>query len=117
MKHTRLVYQGVEVFSREVDVIEFLHTGSHNFWDAYSYYHDRKKRMDRPTLTIATWFNHAIKTLHEKGLMQHIPFVLHAGKDQFIWRNPGVKGSKANFVALTLQEDKMELANEINKIL
>lgn len=117
-----MMYQGIELSKRESEVVLFLQTGSHNFWDAYSNYNSRKKRIDRPTLTVTSWFNYTIKGLHAKKLFEHIPFVYlfrehKTGPFKYIWMNPGINASKANFQALTLHDAVMESKSEINKII
>lgn len=109
-------YHGIEICKRESEVISFLQTGSNNFWNAYYNYDARKKRIDRPTLTTASWFNKTIKGLHQKKLMTFIPFVLKHGT-KFIWMNPGVNASKANYQALTLHDAVMEHRIEVSKII
>jgi hypothetical protein len=114
-------YQGQELSKKESEVVLFLQTGSNNFWDAYYNYETRKKRMDRPTLTIVSWFNSTIKGLHTKKLFTFIPFVLkfknNGSSYQFVWMNPGVNASKANYQALTLHDAYMEHKIESKKIL
>lgn len=114
-------YQGIDLSKREAEIVLFLQTGSNSFWDAYYNYETRKKRMDRPTLTIVSWFNSTIKGLHTKKLFTFIPFILKSkGKGsnyQFIWMNPGINASKANYQALTLQDAYIEHKAELNKIL
>lgn len=114
-------YHNVELTKRESEIILFLQTGSNNFWDAYYNYEVRKKRMDRPTLTISSWFNSTLKGLHQKKLFTFIPFVLilrgKANNYKFIWQNPGINASKANFEAFTLHDAVMEHRIELQKIL
>ena len=112
----RIKYNGIPISKKEAEVINFIEIGSNNFWDSYYVYSHRKKRIDRPTLTITTWFNKVVKSLHNKNLLNEIPFVLQIGGG-FVWQNPGINASKANFECLTLQEDTMELKSEMNKIL
>lgn len=99
-----------------MEVIRFLETGSNNFWDAYYNYEGRKKRTYRPTKTITSWFNRIIKSLHKKGLFKEVPFVLFSN-NIYIWINPGINASKANFECLTLQEDVQDLRYKMNKII
>jgi hypothetical protein len=106
-------FQGVEVCKRDMEVIRFLQTGSNNYWDSYYSYTGRKKKIDRPTLTIATWFNHTIRGLHKKGMFLNIPFVYR----QIKWMNPGVNASRANFQAITLQDAVLEQRKELRKII
>lgn len=115
-------FQKIEVSKRELEVIRFLQTGSNNFVEAYFNYSGRKRRMTRPTWTIATWFNKTIKGLHNKQLFLEIPFIYHstaaawADSNGFVWSNPGVNASKANFECFTLHDAQMEMKKEINKI-
>lgn len=116
-------YQGIELTKKESEVVKFIQTGSNNFVEAYFNYSGRKQRMTRPTWTIATWFNKVIKSLHDKGLFLEIPFIYHsvaavwADSNGFVWSNPGVNASKANFECFTLHDAQMEQKKEINKIL
>lgn len=112
----RRVYQNIELTKKQDEVIAFLETGSNKFWDAYYNYNGRKKRTNRPTLTISSWFNKTIKSMHEKGLFKEIPFVLHYN-GLFIWQNPGVNASKANFECLTLHDAAMEEKAALSKII
>lgn len=115
MEHCK--YRNVQLSKKQTEVINFLETGSNNFWEAYYNYEARKKRMDRPTLTTATWFNKVIRSLHDLGIFKEIPFVLRYQNNMFIWQNPGVNSSKANFQALTLHDAFMEEKGERNKII
>jgi hypothetical protein len=118
-----MLYQNIEVSKRELEVIQFLQTGSNNFWDAYYQYQGRKQRLNRPTWTIATWFNKTIKSIHEKKLWLEIPFVYHstnamwANMNGFVWSNPCLNGSKANFECFTLHDAQMEQKKEMAKII
>jgi len=109
-------YLKIEVTKRELEVIRFLQTGSNQFWDSFYNYFGRKKRIDRPTLQIATWFNSTIKRLHQKGLFKEIPFA-YAIKGGFIWANPGINASKANFECITIQDQFQESKMKFNHIL
>lgn len=115
MKHRK--YQNVQLSKKETEVVAFLETGSNNFWEAYYNYEGRRKRFDRPTLTTATWFNKVIASLHKHDIFKEIPFVLSYQKSMFIWQNPGINASKANFECLTLHDAFMEEKSERNKIL
>jgi hypothetical protein len=106
MKHRK--YRNAQLSKKETEVVQFLETGSNNFWDAYYNYEGRKKRLDRPTLTTATWFNKVIASLHRHDIFKEIPFVLRFQNNMFIWQNPGINASKANFQALTLHDAYME---------
>ena len=116
-------FQKIQVCKRELEVIRFLQTGSNNFVDAYFNYHSRKQRITRATWTIAIWFNKTIKSLHLKGLFLEIPFIYHstaaiwADSNGFVWSNPGLNASKANFECFTLHDAQMEQKSEMNKII
>lgn len=119
MEHRK--YRDVQLSKKETEVVAFLETGSNNFWEAFYDYKSRKQRFDRPTLVIASWFNRAIASLHKKGIFKEIPFVLHfigtGNSIQFIWMNPGINASKANFECLTLHDAFMEEKQIRNKII
>lgn len=116
-------FDKISVSKRELEVIRFLQTGSNNFWESYYNYDQRKQRFNRPTLTIATWFNKTIKSLHEKGLFLEVPFVFYSKNaswsimNGFVWMNPGVNASKANFECFTLHDAQMSMKAERNKII
>lgn len=114
-----MIYHGIELTKRESEVVLFLQTGSNDFWLSYYSYEHRKKVIGRPTLTIATWFNHTIRSLQDKKLFLHIPFVYKTHKNgrQFMWANPGVSASKANLQAFTLHDAYMEAQIEKQKII
>ena len=85
-----MLYQGIELSKRESEVVLFLQTGSHNFWDAYYNYFVRKERKDYPTLIIANWFNSVLKELQNKKL--YFSWVLktrihNSGPYKYIWKN------------------------------
>jgi len=113
---TKIDYQKIPVSKKESEVINFLETGSNNFWDAYYMYKNRKKVIDRPSLTIKSWFNSILKNLKSKGLFCETPFVIWTNK-VFLWNNPGIKGNKAEFICESIQEDVQDLRVEINKII
>lgn len=110
-------YTGVEISKKEEEVIRFIQTGSNNFWDSYYNYSERKKRIDRPTKTICSWFNRTIKGLHGKGLLNEIPFAFEISGGGYIWSNPGLNASKANFECITIQDQFQETVSEYNKII
>lgn len=113
-------YHNIDLSKKESELVLFLQTGSNDFWNAYYNYEIRKKRIDRPTLSISSWFNSILKGLHQKKLFTFIPFVLIIrGKHtyKFIWANPGINASKANFQALTLHDAYIEHRTELQKIL
>lgn len=101
-------YQGVQLSKKESELIEWLQKGEHN-WDAAFYvYANRKKKKVSDGLKERSWFNRTLQSLHKKGLCKNVGFVF-AGLP---WRNPGIKASKADFVALTLQETNLQTKNE-----
>ena len=108
-------YQSVYLSKRQAEFMQFIETGSNNFWEAYFQCH-RKDRIDRHIRFYASWFNRTLKQIQMKGILQDIPYVYIVGKN-WIWANPGVKSSKANFQALTLQPDSMNTRSEINRII
>jgi len=110
-------YTGVEISKKEEEVIRFIESGSNNFWDSYYNYSSRKKRIDRPSKTICSWFNRTIKTLHSKGLLEEVPFAFEIPGGGYIWINPGINASKANFECITIQDQFQENVSEYNKIL
>lgn len=115
MKKKRL-YQGVEISNRQGKVIDFLQKGNNNFWEAFSQVKHKNVKI-KSIEFCASWFNRTLKQLNKKGLFLDMPFVYLLENGDYIWSNPGIKGSKANFTALTLQDAKMELKAEINKII
>lgn len=111
-------FNGVEISKKEYEIIQFIQTGSNNFWDAYYVYKDRKLRIARPTETIKSWFNRAIRALHDKDLLGEIPFVLGGQCGlPYIWANPGINASKANFECITIQDQFQENRSLLNKII
>lgn len=115
-------FQEVEISKRESEVIKFLQTGSNEFYKAFYLYTGRKQNF-RNVLPIVTWFNSTIKSLHSKGLFLEIPFVYHTTKNWagswygYMWANPGINASKANFECFTLHDAVMEHKSEMNKII
>lgn len=110
-------YQGVSLPKNQADFVDFIETGSNSFWEVYYFYKFRKKRIGKPTIQIASWFNRQLKRIHKRGILKEIPFVYSDGLGNFIWANPGVNASKANFECLTLHDATMEMRSEQNKIL
>ncbi|MHA1420319.1 MAG: hypothetical protein ACTSPO_15500 [Candidatus Heimdallarchaeaceae archaeon] len=110
-------YQGVDLPKNQAYIIDFLQKGSNNWWEAYYMNPQRKPRKDRPIWTIASWFNRHLSRIHKKGLLKEVPFVYGDGRGNFIWSNPGINASRANFQALTLHNANMELKSEQNKII
>lgn len=111
-----LVYTGIEIPKNQAALIKFLQSGSNDFQNAYSL-SGKKVRSVKPLKFYASWFNRQLKRLQKRNVFLDIPFVYMISTGGFIWQNPGVRGSKANFQALTLQDAHMELKSEINKII
>ncbi len=109
-------YNGVEVSKRDWELIQFIQTGSNNFTEAYYVYQNRKSRKNYEIKFYASWFNRTLKRIHKKGLLREIPFVYKIANG-YVWANPGINASKANFECLTLHDAQMELKSELNKIL
>lgn len=109
-------YNGVEVSKRDWELIQFIQTGSNNFTEAYYIYAGRKPRKNPDVRFFASWFNRTLRKIHIKGLLAEIPFVYKIGNG-YVWSNPGINASKANFECLTLHDAQMELKSELNKIL
>lgn len=116
-------FNKIIVSKKEMEVINFLQTGSNEFWKAYYIYTHRKQRFQN-VLSIVTWFNSIIKSLHSKEVFLEIPFIIHAPKANwtgswygYYWANPGINASKANFECFTLHDAQMEMKAEQNKII
>lgn len=109
-------YNGVEVSKRDYELIQFIQTGSNDFVDAYYVYENRKIRKSFEQVFYASWFNRTLKRIQKKGLLKEIPYVYRMGGG-FVWQNPGINASKANFECLTLHDAQMELKKEMNKII
>jgi len=84
--------------------------------DAYYIYKNRKVHTDYDIKFYASWVNQTLKNLHKKELLQEIPFVYKIAGG-YIWSNPGINTSKANFECHTLHDAQMELKSEISKII
>lgn len=108
-------YHGVQLSKKESELIEFLQTGSDDFWKAfYVYKHRSKGKSVKDDLRKEqSWFNKTLRSLKDKGLCENIPFVIHHS----LWRNPGLKASKAEFKAITLQEQKQEFFERQKQII
>lgn len=80
-------------------------------------YPQRRKptRLDRNVggLKERSWFNRTLAALHKKGLCTNIPHI-YTGLS---WRNPGINASKANFVAMSIQETNVEGNEKLKKII
>jgi len=111
------IYQGTRLSKNQSDILEFIETGSNNFCDAYYLYRGRKKRIDKPVIQIASWFNRHLKRIQKRGVLKEIPFIYSDGLGNFVWQNPGINASKANFECHTLHDSQMELKAEQNKII
>lgn len=109
-------YNGVNVSKRDYELVQFIQTGSNEFTQAYYIYEKRKLRSNYDIKFYASWFNRTLKKIHRKGLLEEIPFVYKMGNG-WVWSNPGINASKANFECVTLHDAQMELKAEINKIL
>lgn len=110
-------YNKVEITKREYEVIQFIETGSNAFWNAFYNYQGRKVRMDRNIRTIATWFNKTISRLHSNGLFLELPFAYRMSCGNYLWANPGINASKANYECITIQEANNETRYFVNKII
>lgn len=110
------IYQGVAISKRQGKLIDFLQKGNNRFWEAFSQQKTRKQKV-KDQRFYASWFNRTLKQLQKKELFADIPYVYLVGDGSFIWSNPGIKGSKANFQALTLHTANIELKSQINKII
>ena len=110
-------YNGVNISKRDYELIQFIQTGSNNFTEAYFVYEHRKiHKIGYDVRFYASWFNRTLKKIHRKGLLQEIPFVYKIAGG-YVWENPGINASKANFECVTLHDAQMELKSEISKIL
>lgn len=110
-------YNGVIVSKRDYELIRFIQTGSNNFTEAYFIYENRKiKTVSKSVQFYASWFNRTLKRIHTKNLLKEIPFVYKIAGG-WVWANPGINASKANFECLTLHDAVMELKSEMNKII
>jgi len=98
-------YQVVQLSKKESELITWLQKGEHNWRDAFYVYPQRKRGgIQNTTLKERSWFNKTLRGLHQKGLCKNIPFVYATLK----WRNPGFEASKANLVALAIQETNFD---------
>jgi len=110
-------HNSIEISKREYEVIQFLQTGSNFFWDAYYLYASRKKKIDRDLRVISSWFNKTLEGLHKKGIFKEVPFAHRMPNGKYMWINPGLNTSKANFECITLQETNQETRYFINKVI
>lgn len=109
-------YQGIEISQRQGKLINFIQKGNNQFWTAFTQVKKRNVKV-KSVEFCASWFNRTLKQLQKKNLFMEIPYVYLMPDGNCIWENPGVKGSKANYQALTLHDAQMELKSKINKIL
>lgn len=109
-------YNGVEISKREYELIQFIQKGGNNFTEAYYIYKNRKPRKSYDVQFFASWFNRTLKRIQKKGLLKEIPFVYKIAGG-YVWGNPGINASKANFECHTLHDAQMEMKSEQNKIL
>lgn len=113
MKNDRQ-YQGVQLSKKESELVQWLQKGEHNWDAAFWQYPNRRKASNflngrsYQCLKERSWFNNTLNGLHKKGICKNVGFVLNG----LPWRNPGIKASKSNFVALTLQEVNTETKNQ-----
>jgi len=106
---------GIDLPKNQAILFDFIQSGSNDFIKAYPQL-KRKNRTVKTPLFFASWFNRQLKRIQKRNLLMDIPFVYHVG-GSFIWANPGVRGSKSNFQALTLHDANMEFKAEQNKII
>ena len=109
-------YNGVEVSKREWEMIQFIQTGSNEFAHAYYMYKNRKPKRNPDLRFFASWFNRSLAKIHKKELLEEIPFVWKIAGG-WVWDNPGINTSKANFECFTLHDAQMELKSEMSKII
>lgn len=105
METIKRQYQGVALSKKESELVEWLQKGQDSYQDAFYMYPDRRnKKSITNGLKEKVWFNRTLNRLHVKGLCKNIPFVLKG----LAWRNPGIEASKANFVAMSIQQHNHE---------
>lgn len=109
-------YNGVEVSLRDYELIQFIQKGTNNFQDAYYIKENRKIKKNPDLEFFASWFNRSLKRIQKKGLLREIPYVYKMAGG-YVWENPGINASKANFECLTLHDAQMELKSELSKVL
>jgi hypothetical protein len=109
-------YNGVEISKRDWKLIQFIQTGNHNFTEAYYVYEKRKPRKNYDVRFFASWFNRTLKNIQRKGILREIPYAYEVAEG-WVWLNPGINASKANFQCLTLHDAQMELKAKMNKII
>ncbi len=102
-------YQGVQLSKKESELVEWLQRGEHDWYDAFYVYPQRRKPKGKKAIRVGnlkerSWFNSTLATLQLKGLCRNIPFVYTGLK----WKNPGIEASKANLVAMAIQETNFD---------
>ena len=110
------IFSGIKIIKKESEFIKFLLTGSNAFQEAFYLYEARRLNMRRNLQTNASWFNNTLEGLHNKKLCEEISYVLKHPSG-YIWSNPGIRANRANYLALTLVEDKRLTEYELNKII
>lgn len=116
MKNSIYKYQGVTISKRDYELIQFIQTGSNEFVEAYYIYENRKVRKNMEIIFYASWFNRTLKRIQKKGILKEIPFVYKMAGG-YVWANPGINASKANFECHTLHDAQMEQKMEMDKII
>lgn len=107
-------FNGVDISKREYALIRFIEKGSNDFIQAYV--ETEKTPKSRDIRFYASWMNRTLKRLHGRSLLREIPYVYKMGNG-WVWANPGIRGSKANFECFTLHDAQMELKSEMRKII
>lgn len=99
---------------KESELVKWLQKGEHNWIDAFYVYPQRKKSkaIQKDTRKQSVWFNRTLSGLHQKGLCKNVPFI----RSNWKWRNPGIEASKANLVALSIQETNFDKGAQRNPI-
>lgn len=109
-------YNGIEISKRDYELIQFIQKGTNNFPDAYYIYKHRKPRKNPDIQFFASWFNRSLKRIQKKDLLLEIPYVYKIAGG-YVWSNPGINASKANFECFTLHDAQMEMKSEMNKMI
>ena len=91
---------------KEIELNQFLHTGSNDYRKAFYIYEHRKVNIETDQRKITSWFNKTLSKLKEKHVALNIPFIWNGVK----WSNPGIEASKANLV----MEQKIDHLRELN---
>lgn len=106
-------YQGIKLSKKESELVEFIQSGSNEWIDAYYIYKGRRNKGMQDPRKHRSWFNKTLAAIKKRGIGENIPFIY----DGLAWMNPGVVGSKAGFVALTIQDNFRENKELIKKII